>query len=203
MSALVNTNPFALLSDETDNQQDRLSVENIEASRKPIHSKFSEKNWADYSDEEKEDIDQEDAQDEKQVEKIAKTYTTPTSKLVIEHDVRIYDKTTGSVTVKKNFRNLNVVSKSSYENLKKLISKFKTHVKGVNYNEQKDKIKFANQLLTWCYRDPKIPNCFVYPVAIIEVSHGKTITRNEVKIGSTAHFTISDITYFVNDKADG
>lgn len=171
------------------------------------------KRWADYSDDEddnneknnkyQENNDSKDKiltkEDIENIKKL-KDFDIELSKLTqlsVIHDVRKYNKEDGSVITTQNTRILKVVGKQTYDSLKHLIGKFKTHRNdSFNFKEQQDKIKLANQLLEWCYKDPKVPRCFVYPVAIIHTSNGKTITRNEVDKKSKSQFSISDITYY-------
>lgn len=170
-------------------------------------SKLQTKRWADYSDDEDNNEDENDEQKDKiltrddiETMKKLKQFDIELSKLTqlsVVHDVRKYNKEDGRVTTTQNTRILKVVGKQTYDSLKHLIGKFRTHRGNTfNFKEQQDKIKLANQLLEWCYKDPKVPRCFVYPVAIIHTTNGKTITRNEVDAKSKSQFSISDITYY-------
>lgn len=195
------------------NRFDILSIDDEvleDISSNNVLSKLQTKRWADYSDDEENEDEKDDNKDE-QKDKISTKDDIETMKqlkqfdielckltqLSVVHDVRKYNKEDGSVTTSQHTRILKVVSKQTYDSLKHLIGKFKTHRGDTfNFKEQQDKIKLANQLLEWCYKDPKVPRCFVYPVAIIHTSNGKTITRNEVDKKSKSRFSISDITYY-------
>ncbi len=117
--------------------------------------------------------------------------------LEVTHAVRVYNKETKEVSTAKNTRTFRVVSKSAYDSLRRLIGKFRTHTGDkVNFREQADKIKMANSLMEICFKDPKQPCCFIYPVVIIHLESGKTLTRNEIHKGSRCLFDVSDITFY-------
>lgn len=124
-------------------------------------------------------------------------------KIVIEvkHDVRSYDKETDKLTIEQNTRRLTVIQKRDYDKLKSLIETTRTH-RGPNREfmdkeKQRDKIKLANTLLEKCYKDPRTPCTFVYPVARIHVRDNKgqtrILTRNEIFKASNCFFEIGDI----------
>jgi hypothetical protein len=117
--------------------------------------------------------------------------------LEVIHNVRVYNKDTKEVTTEKNTRKFRVVSKSVYDGFRKIISKYRTHNGNrINYHEQVEKIKLANSLMEIAFKDPKVPCCYVYPVIIITLESGKTLTRNEVHKGSKCFFEVSDISYY-------
>jgi hypothetical protein len=119
----------------------------------------------------------------------------------VTHDVRFYDKEKNELTVQQNTRQLTVIKKRDYDKLKSLIERTRTH-RGVNkdvfdrYN-QESKIKLANSLLGMCYKDPRQPCTFVYPIARIHMRNGegqtRILTRNEVYKASKCYFEIGDI----------
>jgi hypothetical protein len=119
----------------------------------------------------------------------------------VTHDVRFYDKEKNELTVQQNIRQLTVIKKRDYDKLKSLIERTRTH-RGVNkdvfdrYN-QESKIKLANSLLGMCYKDPRQPCTFVYPIARIHMRNGegqtRILTRNEVYKASKCYFEIGDI----------
>lgn len=119
----------------------------------------------------------------------------------VTHDVRFYDKEKNELTVQQNTRQLTVIKKRDYDKLKSLIEGTRTH-RGANkdildrYN-QESKIKLANSLLGMCYKDPRQPCTFVYPIARIHMRNGegqtRILTRNEVYKASKCYFEIGDI----------
>jgi hypothetical protein len=124
----------------------------------------------------------------------------------VKHDIRLYDKTTDQLTIHQNTRTLTVIQKRDYDKLKSLIDTTRTH-RGPNREfmdkeKQRDKIKLANTLLEKCYKDPRTPCTFVYPVARIHVrdSKGQTriLTRNEIFKASNCYFEIGDIICSMN-----
>ena len=93
-------------------------------------------------------------------------------------------------------RVFNVVSKHTYDNIKKLIMRYKTHKNDkVNWEEQNVKIKLANNFMGLCYKDPTQKCTYIYPVVIITLKNGKTVTKNSVHEDSSLQFTINDILY--------
>jgi DNA primase len=190
---LSNINRFVILDDDNNHLENEDVKEQTEIKKTP------NKSWADYSDEEnfeEKNLTNKIIDEEYKARKEFENSLTKLTSIKIIHDIRKYDKLTKTVSTIKNERELKVVTKQSYESLKKLIGKLKTHNNNnkFNYKEQKDKIKFANQLLQWCYKDS---GCFIYPVAIIKTNNGKSITRNSVKENSNSEFSIIDMTYFV------
>lgn len=100
-------------------------------------------------------------------------------------------------------RTFNVVSRRTYENFKKLIMRYKTHKnEKVNWEEQKNKIKLANSLMSMCYKDSSQKCTFIYPVVIITLRNGKTLTKNYIREDSGLQFTINDIVYNMNKKSE-
>jgi hypothetical protein len=138
---------------------------------------------------------------QKQVNEI--TTQIPQEILDLDEKLKNKNQITVQYTVKNNQneiekfeRKLNVVSKHTYENLKRLILKYKTHKNDfINWDEQKNKIKLTNDIMEMCYKDPNLKCTFIYPVAIITLKNGKTITKNYVKSHSNHAFTINDIVY--------
>ena len=90
-------------------------------------------------------------------------------------------------------RTLRVCSKQTYDNLLQLIGRFKSHDKTgrLNYREQKDKIKYANNLLQTIYKVSREPE-FVYHVAIIHLNDGRDLVRDEIAKDSRAPFTLEE-----------
>jgi hypothetical protein len=124
----------------------------------------------------------------------------------VKHDVRLYDKVTDQLTIQQNTRKLTVIQKRDYDKLKSLIETTRSH-RGPNREfmdkeKQRDKIKLANTLLEKCYKDPRTPCTFVYPVARIHArdSKGQTriLTRNEIFKASNCYFEIGDIVCSMN-----
>jgi hypothetical protein len=118
----------------------------------------------------------------------------------VTHDVRVYNKETNELKVQQNVRQLNVVAKRDYDKRKELVDKTRTH-RGPNRDvvdaeKQETKIKLANSLLKMCYKDPRQPCTFVYPVARIYVldkdRQTRILTRNEVFRGASCYFEIGD-----------
>jgi hypothetical protein len=141
-------------------------------------------------------IIEEKHQDNQYTEDILKLDEELKSKKQITVEYSVKNKEDETQTFK---RNLNVVSKHTYENLKRLILKYKTHKNdNINWDEQKNKIKLTNDLMEMCYKDPNLKCTFIYPVAIITLKNGKTITKNYVKSHSNLLFTVNDIVYNVN-----
>jgi hypothetical protein len=184
--------------------------ENGEHDKKEQHiGKEEKRSWADITDDEETGVEERNDNVKSKDKKIVmsaeeakawREFDNRLSKLdyiTITHNVRKFDKENKVTSTIINERKLKVVSKASYENLKNLITKFKTHSKNkFNFNEQKSKIEVSNQLLQWCYKDNSIQGCFVYPVAIINTNNGKTITRNEIFKGSNSEFYIRDLTFY-------
>jgi hypothetical protein len=111
--------------------------------------------------------------------------------ITIEYTVKNKDN-----VIEKFERHLNVVSKHTYENIKRLILKYKTHKNDhINWDDQKNKIKLTNYFMEMCYKDTNLKCTFIYPVVIITLKNGKTITKNYVKSHSNLAFTINDIVY--------
>jgi hypothetical protein len=118
------------------------------------------------------------------------SYLNSRRQLRITYNVNKYGK------IQTNERQFNVVSRHTYENLKKLIMRHKTHKEGkINWEEQTSKIKLANNLMSLCFKESSQKCAFVYPVIIITLKNGKTITKNYIKEGSSLQFTINDIVY--------
>lgn len=116
----------------------------------------------------------------------------------ITHNVKVYNRSTKESSTIKNVRTLKITTKENYMNLYKLAGRYKP-LKANGYfdrKDQKDKIDVANTLLNLAYKDPKIPCCFIYPVVIIELDNGKTITRNEIRPGSKCNFILENLSYF-------
>ena len=206
----MSSNIYSVLNVEDDNNDETKNVNNSNGdnylrSKQEKMYKEEKKSWADISDEEEQEEQESRKQDKKIVMSAeeAKAWREFDNRLLkldyitISHNVRKFDTETKTTTTTVNERKLKVVSKANYENLKNLVSKFKTHSKNkFNFSEQKNKIEVSNQLLQWCYKDNSIQGCFVYPVAIINTKNGKSITRNEVFKGSNSEFYIRDLTYY-------
>jgi hypothetical protein len=128
----------------------------------------------------------------------------------IDHNIRVYDKENDEVRTEVNTRIFQVTSQNIYDSILKLILGYRTHKNGkINYKQQADKIKLTNQLMNMCYKDSKVPYCFVYPIIIINIyrlndnddenthkEKKKTLTRNYIKPGSKCQFTVSSLNHF-------
>lgn len=116
--------------------------------------------------------------------------------LAITHNIRSFNKETQEVETKIQTREFQIVSKLMYENTKKLVDRMKTHVGDrVLYREQQEKIKLANHLMLWAYKDPSEP-CFLYPVVVINLPNGKTLTRDEVQKTSKCIFHVQTMIHY-------
>lgn len=137
-------------------------------------------NWADATDDEETQVSQPTTEVEN-IRNFDKQLSVLKS-IEITHNVIYDDRKTGKSLSYKNLRVLRVSTKDYYDNLLKLI-KFYKPIKSdgwVDFKTQKSKIDTANALLEICYKDPKIPCCFVYPIAVLETDEGETIIRNHI-----------------------
>lgn len=120
------------------------------------------------------------------------------NELTVVYNTKSYDKTTNKVESLVKSRKLRVVSKATYEGLKKIINKYNPQKKSyLDMEEQNEKIKLTNNFMEMTYKDPNVPLQFVYPVVIIHLRNGKDITRNDIKPKSRCDFSVSDIYYKV------
>lgn len=219
------SNPFDLLDEDTagSNETKTNHIENNELSQ------LSAKAWADIADDNDDPLDEfgdESSAEEKVLDLVTEKKIEPISqslkeadlewakKMVIEisHDIRLYNKETDKLTIERNTRRLSVIQKRDYDKLKSLVEGLRTH-RGANREvvdkeKQRDKIKLANSLLEKCYKDPRQPCTFVYPVARVHVRDSKgqirILTRNEVFKASNCYFEIGDIVCDMNkDSGNG
>lgn len=121
----------------------------------------------------------------------------------IPYKTRVLNKETGEFDNRTNTRTLRVISQQYFEQLQRLISKFKTH-RGPNRDyydakEQKSKIKLANELLNSCAKNKNEPCSFVYAVATIYTrdknGDKKTFIQNEIYPESKCYFECDTLTY--------
>lgn len=218
MASTFNSFDALILDDEERSELvDQSIVENTPAITTPTVSRLFDTNWADAEDEDpigehtsssshvpsvsanqsQIKTDQVGTVEEKKAWKAFDERLSKLRELLVTHKAREYNKETKEVIVKQITRSFRIVSKSTYESLRRLIDGFKTH-KGtfVNRREQSDKIKMTNTLMEMCYKDTNQPCCFMYPVCILHIGNGRTLTRNEVHKGSQCYFEVSDISYY-------
>lgn len=111
--------------------------------------------------------------------------------------IKVYNKESRELITENIVRNFRIVTEQSFENMRKLVGKYKPNkFNGIfDYKEQKAKIEIANALLKTAYKTSKALCTFVYPIANITLANGKTILRNEITNNSKCEFTIGVIYY--------
>jgi hypothetical protein len=216
------SNPFNLLDEDTPGSNEP-EIEDFTA---PSTNTQLSQSWADISEDSDDPLDEFGRDDlPKNTNNTSQPHILPknnevlqsikeadlewSKKIIIEvkHDVRLYNKETDKLIIEQNTRRLTVIQKRDYDKLKSLIETTRSH-RGPNREfmdkeKQRDKIKLANTLLEKCYKDPRTPCTFVYPVARIHArdSKGQTriLTRNEIFKASNCYFEIGDIICDMNN----